>query len=119
MSRSRLAIVGVAVVAFVVVAGFVVFANRSHAGQEVTIDVTVTGASRMAPSDLSAHQDDTVTINITSDTTGEVHLHGYDIAFECTAGHVASQTFKADKTGDFDMEWESTSTLLGHLAVTP
>jgi hypothetical protein len=45
-------------------------------------------------------------------------LHGYDIHFETKAGQVVSQTFKADKTGDFPIEWESTSTPLGHLVVT-
>jgi hypothetical protein len=60
-----------------------------------------------------------VTINITSDTTGEVHLHGYDIPFECEAGKVTAHTFKADKTGDFEIEWEETSVRLGHLVVSP
>ncbi len=72
----------------------------------------------MQPSDLSAHQDDMVTINITSDTDGEEHLHGYDIHFDNKAGQVTTHMFKADKTGDFEIEWESTSTHLGHLVVT-
>ena len=67
---------------------------------------------------LNAHLNDTVTINITSDTTGEVHLHGYDIPFDCTAGQVTSHTFKADKSGQFEIEWESTSTHLGFLVVS-
>jgi hypothetical protein len=72
----------------------------------------------MTPSNLTANQNDTLTINITSDTTGEVHLHGYDIHFNCTAGQVTSHTFKAINTGHFDIEWESTSTALGTLVVT-
>jgi hypothetical protein len=43
----------------------------------------------MKPSALTAHQDDRVTFNVTS-----------------------------DKTGDFPIEWESTSTELGHFVVT-
>jgi hypothetical protein len=50
---------------------------------------------------------------------GEVHLHGYDLAFDTKAGQVVSQTFKAVNTGDFPIEWESTSTDLGHLVVNP
>jgi hypothetical protein len=103
---------------FAVAGGVLIFANRDHGGQNVTINLTVTGGKAMQPRDLSAHQSDTVTINITSDTDGEVHLHGYDIHFETKAGQVVSQTFKADKTGDFPIEWESTSTPLGHLVVT-
>lgn len=119
MSRNRIAIVAVVVVLFVVVAGYLIFANASHGGQNVTINVTVTHADTMSPTELDAHQNDMVTINITSDTAGEVHLHGYDIPFDCVAGKVTSHTFKADKTGDFDIEWEDTSKHLGHLVVAP
>jgi FtsP/CotA-like multicopper oxidase with cupredoxin domain len=119
MSRNRIAIVAAVVVAFVVVAGYLIYKNQSGGGGNVTINVTVTHANSMSPSELDAHQNDTVTINITSDTDGEVHLHGYDIPFDCKAGQVTSHTFKADKTGDFEIEWESTSTHLGHLVVTP
>ena len=119
MSRNRIAIVAVVVLAFVVVAGYLIYKNQTGGGQNVTIDVTVTHADTMKPSELDAHQNDTVTINITSDTTGEVHLHGYDIPFDCEAGKVTSHTFKADKSGDFEIEWEATSTHLGHLVVTP
>jgi hypothetical protein len=118
MSRNRIAIVVAVVAVFVVVGGVLIYANRSHGGQNVTINLTVTGAKAMQPTDLSAHQNDTVTINITSDTDGEVHLHGYDIHFDNKAGVVTTHTFKADKTGDFEIEWESTSTHLGHLVVT-
>ena len=72
----------------------------------------------MSPEHLSAHAGDTVTINIRSNREGEVHLHGYDIAFDTKAGEVASHTFKADKTGSFEIELEATSTHLGELDVT-
>ena len=118
MSRNRAAVVVTVLVAFAVAGGVLIFANRGQDGQNVMINVTVTGGKTMQPSHLSAHQNDTVTIKITSDIDGEVHLHGYDIHFETKAGQVVSQTFKADKTGDFPIEWESTSTSLGHLEVT-
>jgi hypothetical protein len=118
MSRARVAVVVALLAVFVVVGGVIIFANKSSGGRVVTIDVMVTGAKSMQPSDLSAHQNDTVTINITSDTDGVVHLHGYDIEFETKAGQVVSQTFKAVNTGDFPIEWETTSTHLGHLVVS-
>jgi hypothetical protein len=73
----------------------------------------------MQPSTLSVHQNDNVTINITSDTDGEVHLHEYDIHFDTKAGQTVSHTFKADKTCSCDIEWESTSHGLGTLVVSP
>jgi hypothetical protein len=119
MSRTRVAVVVAVLVAFAVVGGIIIVANQHHGGQNLTFNVTVTGAKTMSPSNLAAHQNDTVTINITSDTDGEVHVHVYDVAFETKAGQVVSHTFKADKTCTCDIEWESTSAGLGVLVVSP
>jgi hypothetical protein len=119
MSRPRLAIVIVVLAAFAVVGGYLAFGHKSSAGQTVTINLTVTGANTMRPSEPSVHQNDTVTISITSDMNGEVHLHGYDIHFDTKAGQVVSHTFKAINTGKFEIEWESSSTHLGWLFVNP
>jgi hypothetical protein len=119
MSRQRLAIVAAVLVVFVAVGAYLIFGNKSSAGHPVTFNLTVTGAKSMQPSELSVHQNDTVTINITSDTDGEVHLHGYDIAFEAKAGQVVSHTFKAVNAASFPIEWESTGTHLGDLIVSP
>ncbi len=119
MSRARIGIVAAVVIVFAIVIGVIIYQNQSHGGQTVTINVTVKGANKMTPSNLSAHQNDIVTINVQSDTSGEVHLHGYDKHFECVAGQTVSQTFTANNTGTFDIEWESTSTPLGTFVVTP
>jgi hypothetical protein len=119
MSRNRIAFVAAFVVAFVIVAGFVIYKNQGGGGKNMRFDVTVTHADTMKPSELDVHQNDTVTISITSDTDGEVHLHGYDHAFDCKAGQVTAYSFKADKSGTFEIEWESTSTHLGDLVVAP
>jgi hypothetical protein len=119
VSRNRIAVVGGVLAIFVLVGGILIYASRNGGGNNVTFNVTVTGASKMSPSTLSAHQNDTITINVSSDTDGEVHLHVYDIAFDTKAGQVVSHTFKADKTCGCDIEWESTSTSLGSLTVSP
>ncbi len=119
MSRNRILIVAAVLIVFIAAGGVLIFANSHHGGQNLTFNVTVTGARAMSPSNLSAHQNDTVTINITSDTDGEVHLHGYDIAFETKAGQTVGHTFKATTTCTCDIEWESTSTALGTLVVSP
>jgi FtsP/CotA-like multicopper oxidase with cupredoxin domain len=118
VNRYRVPIVVAILVVFVVVGGILIFANQSAGGKNVTIDVTVTGGAKMIPDTLKAHHNDTVTINVTSDIDGEVHIHGYDIHFDTKAGQVVSQTFRAANTGDFPIEWESTSTPLGHLVVS-
>ena len=120
MTRFRLAIVAGVLVIFIAVGAYLLFGNKKAAPKNITFNVTVTGAKTMHPSELAVHQNDIVTINITSDTTGEVHLHGYDIPFDCVAGQVVSHTFKATISGGpFDIEWESTSTHLGDLIVNP
>lgn len=118
MSRYRVPIVVAVVAIFIAIGGILIFANQNVGGKNVTLNVTVTGAKSMSPGDLSAHQNDTITMNITSDSDGEVHLHGYDIHFDTKAGQVATHTFKADKTGDFEIESERTSIRLGHLVVS-
>lgn len=118
MSRNRALVVVALLVVFVVAGGILIYATRSHGGQNVTINLSVTGGTRMTPDNPTAHQNDRVTINVTSDMEGEVHLHGYDIHFDTKPGQTVTQTFTADKTGNFLIEWESTSTELGHLVVT-
>lgn len=119
MSRNRILIVAAVLILFIAAGGVLIFATGHHGGQSLTFNVTVTGARAMSPSSLSAHKDDTLTINITSDTDGEVHLHGYDIAFDAKAGQVVTRTFKASTTCTCEIEWESTSTPLGALVVSP
>ena len=119
MSRTRIAVAIGVLIVFVVVGGLIIRANQHQGGQNLTFNLTVTGAKSMSPSTLSAHQNDTITINITSDTDGEVHLHVYDIAFDTKAGQTVSHTFKAVDTCSCDIEWESTSTPLGTLSVSP
>ncbi|HET6310697.1 MAG TPA: hypothetical protein VFH00_06795 [Candidatus Nitrosotalea sp.] len=118
MSRNRIAVVAGVLVLFVIVGGILIYASRSG-GKPVTLNVTVIGGKTMNPPDLAAHQNDTVTVNVTSDTDGEVHLHGYDLIFNAKKGQTVSKTFKADKSGSYPIEWESTSTELGQLVVSP
>ena len=119
MSRTRVLVVVALLVIFFVAGGILIYVNGHKGGQNLTFNVTVTGATTMKPDTLPAHQNDTVTINVTSDTDGEVHLHQYDIAFDTKAGQVVSHTFKAVNTCSCDIEWESTSHPLGTLVVTP
>jgi len=79
VNKTRALIVAAVVVVFVVAGGVLIYANQSRGGQAVTINLNVTGGTSMAPESPTAHQNDKVTINMTSDTDGEVHLHGYDI----------------------------------------
>lgn len=119
MSRARVLVLAAVLVLFAAAGGVLLVSGGHGGGRDLTFNVTVSGAARMSPSTLTARQNDNVTINITSDTTGEVHLHGYDIAFDTTAGQTVSHTFKATITCHCDIEWESPSASLGALVVNP
>jgi FtsP/CotA-like multicopper oxidase with cupredoxin domain len=71
----------------------------------VTIDVTIANGKITPPAttyDVSLGA--TVTINVTSDAADTVHVHGYEIEKEATAGTKTVITFVADKTGRYEVE---------------
>ncbi len=118
MSKRGVIAIAAAVVVVLAVGGYLIFSRVAPGGQARTIDVTVTG-DQMSPSTISVHQGDKVTLNVTADRKEEIHLHGYDIHFEIEkAGDQVTKTFTADKTGEFEIEIESTSTHIGSLRVT-
>lgn len=119
MSRTRLYVVVALVAVFLVAGAVLIYATGHRGGQNLTFNVTVTGGTTMTPSQLSAHQGDNITINVTSDSEGEVHLHEYDIPFDVKPGQTTTHSFKADKTCSCDIEWETTSHPLGTLTVSP
>lgn len=119
MSRTRVLVVVVLVAMFVVAGGILIYSTGHKDGQNLTFDLTVKGGTSLTPSDLRAHQGDHVTINVTSDTEGEVHLHEYDIHFDVKPGQTVTHSFAADKTCSCDIEWETTSHPLGTFTVSP
>jgi FtsP/CotA-like multicopper oxidase with cupredoxin domain len=75
----------------------------------VTFDLAIAdGALAGDESTFVAHQGDTVTLDLTSDVHGEVHLHGYEIKIDIGPGEPASTTFEADATGRFAIEMHVT-----------
>jgi hypothetical protein len=119
MNRSGIIIIAVVLVALLAGGGYLIFRNQgSGQAQNLTFNVNVQG-DKMSPDKLSAHQDDTLTVKVTSDQEEEIHLHGYDLMFKPAPGRSESKTFKADKTGSFEIEIEDRSQHLGELEVLP
>lgn len=59
-------------------------------------------------------------IQVTStDTSDEVHLHGYDITRDVAPGSRARFSFDADAEGIFEIELHGTHTQIGELTVEP
>jgi len=69
---------------------------------------------------ISATKGDALRLVVgSSDTSGEVHLHGYDLKRDVAPGRPASFKFKADIEGAFEIELEDTATKIGNLEVRP
>ena len=59
-----------------------------------------------------------VTLVVTSDVADEVHVHGYDIEKELSAGEPATLQFTADVAGVFEVELHHAGTVLLRLQVS-
>ena len=114
MNRIRASVLALAAIAVLGAAA----CGGGGSGQNVALGVNVAG-DKMTPDKLSAQQDDMVTLKLTADKAETIHLHGYDYKFEMKPEATQTKTFKADKTGSFEIEIEDTSTHLGELDVQP
>ena len=79
----------------------------------------VDGAPAGGVKEITVQKDDTARIEVRSDTAGEIHLHGYDIAKDVEAGGTVRFNFPAAIEGVFEIELEETHTPIGELRVEP
>lgn len=73
----------------------------------------------MSPEEISVHEGDRVTLNITAERPVEIHVHGYDLEEEVEPGKDTEILFEAELTGRFPMEDHDTEAELGVLVVEP
>ena len=69
--------------------------------------------------EIRASQGETVEFSVASDRDDEIHVHGYDVRKDVTAGAPARFSFEADITGIFEIELENARLLVGNLRVEP
>ena len=62
---------------------------------------------------------ETVALNVASDVSDEVHLHGYDVSREVAPGKPAQLKFKATIEGIFEVELENRGIEIASLRVDP
>lgn len=88
--------------------------------REHTFNIKIADGKPVAGSTtFRVKQGDTVTFKISSNTTGEVHLHGYDLEAEMDPGKPVALSFTANATGRFPIEVEDTKVEIGFLEVQP
>lgn len=121
MQRSqRLALLAVAVVIIVVV--FIIASPGSkkekHSGTvNASIEVTH-GRSANGVVPISLNRGQTLHLVVSSsDTSGEIHFHGYDVHRDVAPGKPAVFDVKATITGGFIVEVEKTGTQIAQVTV--
>ena len=68
---------------------------------------------------IQVHRGEQVVLRIKSNTTDELHLHGYDLYARITPQETAVLEFSANRTGRFTMELHQAQSELGALEVYP
>jgi hypothetical protein len=68
---------------------------------------------------LSFKKDDQVRFKVQSDTADEIHVHGYDLKKDVSAGGSVQFAFKGDIEGRFEVELENAGVQIANLEVTP
>jgi hypothetical protein len=68
---------------------------------------------------IQVHRGEQVVLRIKSNTSDELHLHGYDLQARITPQETAVLEFSANRTGRFTLELHQAQTELGALEVYP
>lgn len=85
-----------------------------------SFDLVVKGGAIVSGNgDIQVAQGDTVKLTVTNDADNELHLHGYNIMTDLSAGKPATITFVASASGRFPFELEKTKQELGAISVMP
>ena len=71
------------------------------------------------PAVIQVHKGDDVIVRLTSDTSDELHLHGYDLHVNTRPGETTTLQFSATRTGRFGYELHHSKAELGALEVYP
>ncbi len=76
--------------------------------REVAFDLTITRGSAAAQQrTLQVQKGDAVRLRMTSDSAGDIHLHGYRLEARLAPGTAAEIAFKAHATGRYRIEWHA------------
>lgn len=86
---------------------------------EKVFNLTVQNKKLVGSDTLQAIEGDEIVLNVTSDISEELHLHGYDKHVDLEKGKTVQMKFTADKSGRFPFELENDKIELGALEIQP
>jgi heme/copper-type cytochrome/quinol oxidase subunit 2 len=92
--------------------------SNAEGSREKTFDLAIEEGV-MIPDRLTVDEGERVKFQITSDSSLELHLHGYDLSREIEPGEPVRLSFEATITGRFEIEDEQRGEELGVLTVLP
>lgn len=92
--------------------------GETSGAQAERIEITVSGGEVDGPGTVPLDPGTDVELIVTSDVDDHIHVHGYDIFQDVTAGGSATLTFTADIPGVFEVELEDSGTHLVELQVS-
>jgi preprotein translocase subunit SecF len=122
MSRNqRLILLGLAAL-IIVVAGVVIGTGGSSSSTKTAGPTTVTVQDAKpvgGVKDVTFKKGGTVDLTVKSDTTDEVHFHGYDVHKDVSKGGTVHFRFPATIEGKFIVELENHKQTLANVTVAP
>jgi hypothetical protein len=83
----------------------------------IVVDIDFSAGQASGPGRLEVNKGDKIEIVLTSDVTDELHVHGYDLFADVTAGESVSIAFEATIQGIFEVELERARAPLLELVV--
>jgi hypothetical protein len=93
--------------------------TTAPAQQAVQTIRVVNGQPQGGVKRLEYQKGDTVRFKVQSDVADEIHVHGYDLKKDVTAGGSVQFSFTADIEGRFEIELEHAGTQIAELEVKP
>lgn len=69
-----------------------------------TIQLAITADAPSEPVEEAVPLGSSVTLEVTSEVDGVLHVHGYEEVIELVAGETAERTFDANLSGAFEVE---------------
>jgi hypothetical protein len=93
--------------------------KASDAGKFPTIQVNKAGEPVGGITDLTYKKGDQIQFKVHSEVAGEVHVHGYDLMKDVTAGGTITYDFPATIEGVFEAEMEEQKEQIIQLTVEP
>ena len=95
--------------------GFLATGCENSTPQNIDVTVAIKDM-KMAPNEINVNQNDTLVMAISSDTSGTLHIHGYDLTQILQKNAGSTLQFEASATGMFKIAFHKAESEDSHQA---